>query len=169
MSAPFFWRITRLMKRSCRQTARIRRLKVKQPRSGRSAAPACCQAQMRAQSSSGKKPAQSTHESGDKALMRRLGGFFARRRLSPHLSLAACRCSLRPDRGSLTFSLRLRAVWRHDIFRRRVIRQKNGADTFYTLHTSRSSGALLLTNEEQLRVASRRREVVKWRQKPLRG
>ena len=31
-------------------------------------------------------------------------GFFARRRLSPHLSLAACRCSLRgPDRGSLTF------------------------------------------------------------------
>ena len=40
-----------------------------------------------------------------------------------------------------------------------MIRQKNGADTFYTLHTSRSSGDLLLTNEELPRVASRRREV----------
>ena len=40
---------------------------------------------------------------GDKTLMRNRSGFFARRRLSPHLSLAACRCSLRPDRGSLTF------------------------------------------------------------------
>jgi hypothetical protein len=28
-----------------------------------------------------------------------------------------------------------------------VIRQKNGADTLYTLHTSKSSGDLLLTNE----------------------
>jgi hypothetical protein len=35
-----------------------------------------------------------------------------------------------------------------------VIRQKNGADTFYTLHTSRSSGDLFLTNEELPRVAS---------------
>ena len=46
------------------------------------------------------------------------------------------------------FQARMRAVWRHDVFRRRVIRQKNGADTPYTLHTSRSSGDLLLTNEE---------------------
>ena len=41
-----------------------------------------------------------------------------------------------------------------------MIRQKNGADTFYTLRTSRSSGDLFLTNEELPRVASRRREVV---------
>jgi hypothetical protein len=69
----------------------------------------------------------------------------------------------------LTFSLRRRAVWRHDVFRRRVIRQKNGADTFYTPHTSRSSGDLLLTNEKLTRVASRRREVAIWLQKPFRG
>ena len=54
------------------------------------------------------------------------------------------------------FQTRMRAVWRHDVFRRRVIRQKNGADTLYTLHTSRSSGDQLLTNEELPRVASRR-------------
>jgi len=42
-----------------------------------------------------------------------------------------------------------------------VIRQKNGADTLYTQHTSRSSGDLLLTNEELPRVASRRRIQVK--------
>jgi len=47
------------------------------------------------------------------------------------------------------------ATWRHDIFRRRVIRQKNGAGTFYTLHTSRSSGGILLTNEELPRVGRR--------------
>ena len=64
-------------------------------------------------------------------------------------------------------SLRMRAVWRHDLFRRRVIRQKNGADTFYTPHTSRSSSNLLLTNEELPRVASRRREVVKIGQKAV--
>jgi len=73
------------------------------------------------------------------------------------------------DRGSLTFSLRMRALWRTYVFRRRVIRQKNGADTFYTLHTSRSSGDLLLTNEQLPRVASRRREVTLWLQKPFRG
>jgi hypothetical protein len=50
-----------------------------------------------------------------------------------------------------------------------VIRQKNGADTLYTLHTSRSSDDLLLTNEELLRVASRRREVIIPLQKPFRG
>jgi len=50
---------------------------------------------------------------------------------------------------------RMRAVWRHYVFRRRVIRQKNGADTLYTLHTSRISGDLLLTNEYLPRVASR--------------
>jgi len=50
-----------------------------------------------------------------------------------------------------------------------VIRQKNGADTLYTLHTSRISGDLLLTNEELLRVASRRREVPDPGQKPFRG
>jgi hypothetical protein len=47
-----------------------------------------------------------------------------------------------------------------------VIRQKNGADTLYTLHTSRISGDLLLTNEELPRVASRRREVLIQVQKP---
>ena len=67
------------------------------------------------------------------------------------------------------FQARMRAVWRHDVFRRRVIRQKNGADTLYTLHTSRSSGDLLLTNEELPRVASRRREVLIQVQKPFRG
>ena len=55
------------------------------------------------------------------------------------------------------------------LLRRRVIRQKNGADTFYTLHTSRSSGGLLLTNEELRHVASRRREVRIPVQKPFRG
>jgi hypothetical protein len=50
-----------------------------------------------------------------------------------------------------------------------VIRQKNGADTLYTLHTSRISGDLLLTNEELPRVASRRREVPDPGQKPFRG
>ena len=50
-----------------------------------------------------------------------------------------------------------------------MIRQKNGADTLYTLHTSRSSGDLLLTNEELPRVASRRREVLIQVQKPFRG
>ena len=124
---------------------------------------------MWAQSSPGKKTALSTHERGDKTLMRRQSGFFARRRLSPHLSLAACRCSLRPDRGSLTFSLRMRAVWRHDLFMRRVIRQKNGADTLYTLHTSRSPGDLFLTNEELPRVASRCRDVQISGQKPFMG
>ena len=54
----------------------------------------------------------------------------------------------------LTFSLRMRAVWRHDVFGRRVIRQKNGAATLYTPHTGKSSGDLLLTNEELPRVAS---------------
>jgi hypothetical protein len=53
----------------------------------------------------------------------------------------------------------MRAVWQNYVFRRRVIRQKNGADTLYALHTSRSSGDLLLTNEKLPRVASRRREV----------
>ena len=56
--------------------------------------------------------------------------------------------------------VRMRAVWRHCVFRRRVIGQKNGADTLYTLHTSRISGDLLLTNEYLPRVASRRREVM---------
>ena len=50
-----------------------------------------------------------------------------------------------------------------------MIRQKNGADTLYTLHTSRSSGDLLLTNKELPRVASRRREVRIPVQKPFRG
>ena len=67
------------------------------------------------------------------------------------------------------FQARMRAVWRHDVFRRRVIRQKNGADTLYTLHTSRSSGYLFLNNEELPRVASRRREVRIQVQKPFRG
>ena len=67
------------------------------------------------------------------------------------------------------FQTRMRAVWRYDVFRRSVIRQKNGADTFYTLHTSSSSGDLLLTNEELPCVASRRREVTQWVQKPFRG
>ena len=58
------------------------------------------------------------------------------------------------------FQARMRAVWRHYVFRRRVIRQKNGADTLYTPHTSRRSGDLPLTNEELPRVASRRREVL---------
>jgi hypothetical protein len=105
--------------------------------------------------------------------MRRQSGFFTRRRLSPHLSLAACRCSLRPDRGSLTLqpsdACRLATLRLYVYFRRRVIRQKNGADTLYTLHTSRSSGDPLLTNEELPRVASRRREVTQWVQKPFRG
>ena len=50
-----------------------------------------------------------------------------------------------------------------------MIRQKNGADTLYALHTSRSSGDLLLTNEKLPRVASRRREVQIPGQKPFRG
>ena len=50
-----------------------------------------------------------------------------------------------------------------------MIRQKNGADTLYTLHTSSSSGDLLLTNEELPRVASRRREVQISGQNPFRG
>ena len=42
------------------------------------------------------------------ALMRRRGGFCARRTLSAHFSLAACRrLPLRPDRGCLSFSLRI--------------------------------------------------------------
>ena len=82
------------------------RLKVKEPRSGcsehRHAARLKCGL---IHSSSGKKNALSTHKRGDKTLMRiyRQSGFFARRRMSPHLSLSACRCSLQPDRGSLTF------------------------------------------------------------------
>ena len=70
----------------------------------------------------------------------------------------------------MTFSLRMRAVWRHDVFMTRAIRQKNGMDTLYTLRTSRGSGDAVLTNEklprvavltnEKLpRVASRRRDV----------
>ena len=66
--------------------------------------------------------------------MCRQSGFCARRTLSPHLSLAACRCCL-------TFSLRIRAVWRHDVFMTRVIRQKNGIDTLYTLRASRGAQA----------------------------
>ena len=49
-----------------------------------------------------------------------------------------------------------------------MIRQKNGADTLYTLHTRRSSGDLLLINEELPRVASRRREVTDVLQTPFR-
>ena len=76
---------------------------------------------------------------------------------------------LRPDRGCLTFSLRMRAVWRHDVFITRVIRHKNGIDTLYTLHTSRRSGDAVLTNEKLPRVASRRREVAIWLHNPFRG
>ena len=76
---------------------------------------------------------------------------------------------LRPDRGCLTFSLRMRAVWRHDVFITRVIRQKNGNDTLYTLRTSSGSGDAVLTNEKLPRVASRRREVGLIRQNPFRG
>ena len=65
-----------------------------------------------------------------------------------------------PDRGCLSLSLRMRAVWRHDVFMTRAIRQKNGMDTLYTLHTSTGSGDAVLTNEKLPRVASRRREVV---------
>ena len=59
--------------------------------------------------------------------------------------------------------------WRHDVFMTRVIRQKNGIGTFYTLHTSRGSGDEVLTNEKLPRVASRGREVGKSRQTPFRG
>ena len=76
---------------------------------------------------------------------------------------------LRSDRGCLSFSLRMRAVWRYDVFMTRVIRQKNGIGTFYTLHTSRGSGDEVLTNEKLPRVASRGREVGKSRQTPFRG
>ena len=76
---------------------------------------------------------------------------------------------LRPDCGCLTFSLRMRAVWRHDVFITRVIRQKNGNDTLYTLRTSSGSGDAVLTNEKLPRVALRRREVVNSRQNPFRG
>jgi len=71
--------------------------------------------------------------------------------------MSAANCD--PDRGCLTFSLRMRAVWRHDVFMTRAIRQKNGMDTLYTLHTSTGSGDAVLTNEKLLRVASRGREV----------
>jgi len=67
------------------------------------------------------------------------------------------------------FQTRMRAVWRHAVFRRRVIHQKNGAATFYTPRAGKSPGDLLLTNEELPRVASRRREVGILRQKPFRG
>ena len=53
----------------------------------------------------------------------------------------------------------MRAVWRHDVFITRVIRQKNGNDTLYTLRTSSGSGDAVLTNEKLPRVALRRREV----------
>ena len=51
----------------------------------------------------------------------------------------------------------------------RVIRQKNGMDTLYTLHTSRGSGDAVLTNEKLPRVASRGRELAIWLQNPFRG
>jgi len=80
--------------------------------------------------------------------------------------------SLRPDRGCLTFSLRMRVVWRHDVFMTRVWYTKITALT-HALHASykqmRSSGDAVLTNQKLPRVASRRREVVIWRQKPFRG
>ena len=76
---------------------------------------------------------------------------------------------LRPDCGCLSFSLRMRAVWRHDVFMTRVIRQKNGIDTLYTPHTIRGSGDAVLTNEKLPRVASRRREVQISGQNPFRG
>jgi hypothetical protein len=69
----------------------------------------------------------------------------------------------------LTFSLRMRVVWRHDVFMKPVIHEKNGTDMFYTLRTSRSSGDAVLTNEKLPRVASRRREVGILRQTPFRG
>ena len=47
---------------------------------------------MRVQSSSGKKTAQSTHKRGDKTRLRRVGGFFGRRRLSPHLTQQMIGC-----------------------------------------------------------------------------
>ena len=77
---------------------------------------------------------------------------------------------LRPDRGCLTFSLRMRAVWRHGVFITRVIRHKNSIDTLslHATYKSRSSGDAVLTNEKLPRVASRGREV-KWRQHPFRG
>ena len=54
-------------------------------------------------------------------------------------------------------------------FMTRVIRQKNGIDTLYTLRTSSGSGDAVLTNEKLLRVASRRREVQISGQNPFRG
>ena len=62
-----------------------------------------------------------------------------------------------------------RERWATTYFMTRAIRQKNGIDTLYTLRTSSGSGDAVLTNEKLLRVASRRREVGKSRQKPFRG
>ena len=55
------------------------------------------------------------------------------------------------------------------VFMTRVICQKNGIDTLYTLRTSSGSGDAVLTNEKLLRVASRRREVQISGQNPFRG
>ena len=84
------------------------------------------------------------------------------------MSLAACWCSLQPA-WLFDFQTRMRAVWRHGVFMTRVIRQKNGIDTLYTLRTSSGSGDAVLTNEKLQRVASRGREVAIWLQTPFRG
>ena len=80
----------------------------------------------------------------------------ARLKCGLNVSLAKKNAHTTHERGDL----RMRAVWRHDVFMTRVIHAKNGIDTLYTLRTSRSSGDAVLTNEKLPRVASRRREVL---------
>ena len=48
----------------------------------------------------------------------------------------------------------MRAVWRHDVFITRVIRQKNGIGTLYTLRTRRGLGDAVLTLENLLQTSS---------------
>ena len=67
------------------------------------------------------------------------------------------------------FQTRMRADWRRDVLMIRVIRQKKGIDTFYTLRTSSGSGNAVLADRKLTRVASRGRVVQISGQNPFRG
>eukprot|EP00964_Phaeocystis_antarctica_P096490 scaffold62761_cov75-Phaeocystis_antarctica.AAC.1 len=67
------------------------------------------------------------------------------------------------------FQTRMRADWRRDVLMIRVIRQKKGIATFYTLRTSSGSGNAVLADRKLTRVASRGRVVQISGQNPFRG
>jgi hypothetical protein len=73
--------------------------------------------------------------------------------------------TLRPDCG-WTFSLRMRAVWRHDVFMTRVIHEKTGIDTLYTLRTSKKLSLRQRSPDHEREICRASRRDTRRRAKP---